>query len=129
MGFDRYARNITNSQHVKTFMRLIDCAPPVEPRTKTLFCSWNKSYMSSHINMFKFKFYNNTLGLNSRVVHFNNEIDAGCTFCKITGPFPVLSETFMHIFFECPNVFKIIQNVYRKYFLNQTVTKEGYFFS
>jgi hypothetical protein len=127
LGTDRNLRNITNSQQVKTFMRLIDCAIPEELRTKTLFCSWNKSYMSSNINMFKFKFYNNILGLNSRVAHFNNEIDAGCTFCKITGPFPVPSETFVHIFFDYPSVYKIIQTLYSRYFLNQTITKENYF--
>jgi hypothetical protein len=83
--------------------------------------------MYSNINMFKFKFYNNILGLNSRVAHFNNEIDARCTFCKITGPFPVPSETFVHIFFDCPSVYKIIQTLYSRYFLNQTITKENYF--
>jgi hypothetical protein len=83
--------------------------------------------MSSNINMFKFKFYNNILGLNSRVAHFNNEIDAGCTFCKVTGPFPVPSETFVHIFYDCPSVYKIIQTLYSRYFLNQTISKEYYF--
>jgi hypothetical protein len=110
-------------------MRLIDCDAPEEIRMKNLFCSWNKSYMSSNINMFKFKFYNNILGLNSRVAHFNNEIDAGCTFCKMTGPFPVPSESFVHMFFDCPSVYKIIQAFQNKYFLNQTISKEKYFLS
>jgi hypothetical protein len=48
-------------------------------------------------------------------------------FLQIDGPFPVPSETFVHIFFDCPSVYKIIQTLYNKYFLNQTISKENYF--
>ncbi len=46
------------------------------------FCSWNKSYMSSNINMFKFKFYNNILGFNSRVAHLTMKLMQGVLSVK-----------------------------------------------
>jgi hypothetical protein len=79
--------------------------------------------------MFKFKYYNNILGINTRVAHFNPIVDAGCTFCKITGPHPVPSETFVHLFFECPSVYPLIAMIKNKYFGMQTITKEQYFLS
>jgi hypothetical protein len=114
---------------VKTFLRLIDCEPPSDARIKSLFCSWNKTVFSSRINTFKFKFYNNLLGTNNRVAHFNREVDAGCTFCNLSGPRPVPVETFKHIFFDCPHVNRVITDVEKKYFRGNPLSMEKFFLS
>lgn len=75
---------ISSSINCKTFLRLIDCASPGDIRLQYLYTSWNKFYYNSHIRVFLFKYYNNLLGLNSRVRHFNRDIDASCTFCSKT---------------------------------------------
>ncbi len=79
--------------------------------------------------MFKFKYYNNILGINTRVAHFNPEVDAGCTFCKITGPHPVPSETFVHLFYECSSVNPLIVMLNNNYFGLPAITEEQYFLS
>jgi hypothetical protein len=79
--------------------------------------------------MFKFKYYNNILGINSRVAHFNPEVDAGCTFCKITGPHPVPAESFVHLFYECPSVNSLLVMLNNNYFGLPNLTKEQYFLS
>jgi hypothetical protein len=114
---------------VKTFLRLIDCEPPPDTRIKSLFCSWNKTVFSSRVNTFKFKFYNNLLGTNNRISHFNREVDAGCTFCSLSGPRPVPVESFKHIFFDCPNVHRIIMELDKKYFRGNPITMEKFFLS
>jgi hypothetical protein len=112
---------------VKTFLRLIDCEPPPDIRIKSLFCGWNKTVFSSRINMFKFKFYNNRLGTNNRISHFNREVDAGCTFCNLAGPRPVPVESFKHIFFDCPIVHGIILEIEKKYLRGNPITMEKFF--
>ncbi len=64
--------------------------------------------------MFLFKFYNNILGLNTRVSHFDNNVSRKCTLCTInqqshftnatpgTVPVPVPDKTFKHLFFDFP---------------------------
>jgi hypothetical protein len=91
-------KNMSQLSHVRTFLRLTNCDPPSDVRIKSLFCSWNKTVFSSRINLFKFKYYNNILGTNNRVSHFNPEVNAGCTFCNISGPRPIPVESFSHIF-------------------------------
>jgi hypothetical protein len=122
-------QNMSQLPQVKTFLRLIDCDPPSDVRIKSLFCSWNKTVFSSRINLFKFKYYNNILGTNNRVSHFNREINAGCTFCNISGPRPIPVESFSHIFYDCPVVNGLILELEKKYLVGNTMTKENYFIS
>jgi hypothetical protein len=83
--------------------------------------------MSSRINMFKFKYYNSILGFNTRVAHFNPEVEAGCTFCKLTGPFRISPDTFIHLSYDWPTVHRLIAELFRKYFGIQTISREHYF--
>ncbi len=122
-------QNLSLLPHIKTFLRLIDCGPPSDVRIKSLFCSWNKTVFSSRINLFKFKYYNNILGTNNRVSHFNREINAGCTFCNISGPRPIPAESFSHIFYDCPVVNGLIFELEKKYLVGNSLTKEKYFIS
>jgi hypothetical protein len=55
----------------------------------------------------------NILGLNTRVSHFNNEINRACTFCK-DGPGANPDETFEHLFFSCTHTGTCINTFLQK---------------
>jgi hypothetical protein len=112
---------------VTSFSALIDCRAPNGKRQKSLFCSWNKRFLDSRMRIFKFKYYNNILGLNSRVAHFNPEVTAECTLCNISGPRPVASETMDHLFFSCPFAQKMLQILKEKYLYNTDIQRETFF--
>jgi hypothetical protein len=60
------------------------------------------SGFTNKLKEFIFKFQNNLLGLNTRVNKFNNLVSEGCTFCELRKSYPVPRETFLHLFFDCP---------------------------
>jgi hypothetical protein len=62
---------------------------------------WNCTGLTNRQKTFIFKFYNNLLGLNTRLSHFVINQSRGCTFCHGTVD-PVPDETFLHLFFDCP---------------------------
>jgi hypothetical protein len=74
--------------------------------------------LPNKIREFVYKFNNNILGLNTRVSHFNRNVNRGCTFCSLRpdpnpAPNPVPDETFLHLFFDCvttQSILNIIQN-------------------
>jgi len=69
--------------------------------------TWNLNFLPNKIREFSFKFYGNILGLNSRVAHFGININPGCTFCRLTIGQAIPSESFLHLFFECPSVVQL----------------------
>jgi hypothetical protein len=115
------------SRQVRTFCRLIDCNVPEPCRVQNLFTAWNNGFYPCHFRVFLFKYYNNILGINSRVAHFNNAIDGGCTFCLISGPHPVPQETVMHLFFACPSKRVVLETICMRY-LNNIVLEETLYF-
>jgi hypothetical protein len=80
--------SLSNTTQSRTFLRLIDCDPPTCARVKDLFTGWAQGYYNSSVRVFLFKYYGNTLGINSRVTHFNPEVNGGCTFCTLAGELP-----------------------------------------
>jgi hypothetical protein len=62
---------------------------------------WNKTGLNNRVRTFIFKFYNNLLGLNTRLSHFVIDQSRNCAFCTCTAD-PVPDETFLHLFFDCP---------------------------
>jgi hypothetical protein len=80
------------------------------------------------MRVFLFKYYGNTLGINSRITHINPEINGGCTFCTLAGELPPPpSETFAHIFFDCRFVYEVLEKAIRKFLGDVVITKELYF--
>ena len=78
--------------------------------------AWNNFFLLGKMFTFLFKFYNNSLGLNSRVAKFNNTVDPGCTFCSLTNTRPVCMESFAHLFYYCDTTNKIIAEFFQRYF-------------
>ena len=70
---------------IKTFLKLTNSENISHSRLKSLIGGWDNSFLPGKIRTFLFKFYNNILGLNSRVAKFNVDIDPSCAPYKTIG--------------------------------------------
>jgi hypothetical protein len=122
-------QTVATGSQVRTFLRTIEEECPVFARLKSLYSNWNVSFLNSSIRDFIFKYYNNILGLNLRVAHFNVEVNAGCTFCNITNNRPIPKETALHLFYFCPTIYRIICTFYDNYVVRIVNNKSNYFVS
>jgi hypothetical protein len=82
---------------VKTFFRLIELPVPEEKSLHTLNNEWAINSYPVKLREFIFKFRSNVLGLNTRVSHFNRNVNRGCTFCTIEGPQNVHGNDQLHV--------------------------------
>jgi hypothetical protein len=64
-----------NLQNVKTFRNLVDFNWPQNFCFKGLLGLWSTNFLPCRFATFIFKFVNNTLGLNTRVSHFDDTVD------------------------------------------------------
>jgi hypothetical protein len=79
--------NMAECRAVQVYLRTVDVEAISPRRASNIMSNWNKNFLPSNIRVFIFKFYNNMLGLNSRVAHFNPGINASCTFCDDLSSF------------------------------------------
>jgi len=87
---------------VTSFCNIISANKPDINTLKACWGEWNKFFYTNRCWEFIFKFRNNILGLNSRVSNFVPGLQAECTFCVMNRePYPVMSESFIHLFFDC----------------------------
>ncbi len=117
----RYAENsrlsIENLNTVTTFFSLIGIPKCDESVLKKCWGMWNSTYIGNICREFIYKFYNNILGLNSRVSKFVPGHDAECTICKISGESrPLQQESFVHVFYECVHTDKYRDAISRALF-------------
>jgi hypothetical protein len=68
---------------IKTFFRLTEIPIPSETELYKLNSEWSTCVYPVKLREFSFKFCNNALGLNTRVSHFNRNVNRGCTFCTV----------------------------------------------
>ncbi len=92
---------------------------------------WNIGGIPNRVRVFFFKFYNNLLGLNTRLSHFVANKSRGCNFCEGTVN-PVPDETFIHVFLRCPTSTGWRDSFLTKYFpfsnqMNDRQKSEFYF--
>jgi hypothetical protein len=111
---------LVRNQRVKTFFRLINLPVPAENTLEKIYADWTYTVYTVKVRDFAFKYRNNLLGLNTRVSHFNDIVQRGCTFCNLTraGADPVPDETFDHLFYSCRHTYNVIQAFYRKFLPN-----------
>ena len=103
-------------QSVIAFERLTNIAgTPVETK-KSCLSFWSNNFLPMDLREFSFKFFNNTLGINQRIVNYVNGRTAGCSFCTINNNGPIPTETFIHLFFDCPQV-TAVRNWFENTFL------------
>jgi hypothetical protein len=93
---------IANLNTVNTFLSLTNIQKPSDGILKSCWGEWNITFFSNRMREFLFKFRNNILGLNSRVCKFVPGIESECSLCVVNKePYPIQSETFIHLFFDC----------------------------
>jgi hypothetical protein len=120
-------KDLGKTTQVKTFLQLIDCPEPCTVRLRNIYSNWNKYYLNSNVRAFLFKYYNNILGINSRVAHFNPDIDCACTFCSLAGHLPAPKETFVHLFFDCTVTNNVVNRIWETYIQGVEINKIIYF--
>jgi hypothetical protein len=106
----------------------------VRTYTEKRISFWNSSGILNRIRTFAFKFYNNLLGINTRLSHFVQNQQRGCTFCVLSnnGNGNIPDETFSHIFYEC-DTFREWHNRFtlkylpNNYFRNDQERREFFF--
>jgi hypothetical protein len=101
---------------VKKFMEITGCTFPGETSFEKLLTLWNCTGLSNWVQTFLFRYFNNTLGINTRLSHFVPGHPPGCTFCLINNAVVIPDETFKHIFLECP-VVKTWQNQFLSFYI------------
>ena len=101
-------KNLKNLQQVKTYARLTGSANTEISCLKSMMGAWNNNFLPGKIRIFFFKFYNNILGLNTRVAKFNRETDPSCTFCSISNLRHAEQEVFAHVFYFCETTNKLL---------------------
>ena len=109
-------KNLIKLPLVKTFSRLVGTQNIEITRLKNMMGAWNNNFIPGKIRTFLFKFYNNILGLNSRVAKFNRTTYPSCTFCSLTNCRPTERETFAHLFFYCETTNRILAEFFNRFF-------------
>jgi hypothetical protein len=108
---------IENLNTVKTFVEICGIVKPTKKIIQQCWGEWNRSYFQNRCREFLFKFRNNTLGVNLRVSKFVQGLDAECSLCSVSGnQRPIPSESFVHVFFDCPVSDKYRSEIERKLF-------------
>jgi hypothetical protein len=76
---------ISKLRQVTTFFDLIGLPVPNTNVLKFIHTLWTFHFLPNKIREFGFKFYNNILGLNTRVANFNQAVNRNCTLCTRGG--------------------------------------------
>jgi len=95
------AFDVTKAKFFVTFHTLTTTVLPNKNILGNRISMWTRSRLNNRVRTFIFKFYNNLLGLNTRLSHFVINQSRNCAFCTGTQD-PVPDETFLHLFFDCP---------------------------
>jgi hypothetical protein len=106
-----YGKKVTNQRSLKKFSSLV-ILPNPEPELISCHNNlWSSSGLTNKCKEFIFKFQNNLLGFNTRVHNFNRLISEECTFCILKNNRAVQRETFLHLFFDCPEMHQILVGI------------------
>jgi hypothetical protein len=92
---------LSKTKSVVSFLSITNLVYPEPNGLRMQITIWNIGGISNRVRVFFFKFYNNLLGLNTRLSHFVANQSRGCNFCEGSAD-PVPDETFIHVFLQCP---------------------------
>ena len=110
------AKKLLDLPVVITYYNLIELEKGEEALVKRLHCTWAFHFFPIRIREFAFKFLNNSLGLNTRISNFVENVDRSCSLCTAGAILPPCKESFLHLFFHC----KITSNLQNE-FLNKSM--------
>jgi hypothetical protein len=100
----RKAFKLEDQSVVKKYLEITGAGFPGETSYEKLIALWNCSGLPNRVRTFLFRFFNNTLGINTRLSHFVPGQNRGCTFCQLNNAGAIPDETFLHLFLNCPVV-------------------------
>jgi hypothetical protein len=109
-------KKILNQNSLKKFCELIGVRLVSKITITNSNLIWQQWGVANKLKEFSYKFFNNLLGLKSRIGHFVAQVDEGCTFCSLRSLNPVPRETFSHLFFECPETDRTLKGFENKFF-------------
>ena len=95
---------------------------------------WGFYWLKNRVREFFFKFFNNKLGINTRVSHFVDDFDRSCDLCIASKSLPACEESFTHLFFYCTVTADLQQKFINKYLdsmaneINNTLDKKRLWF-
>jgi len=111
----RESNDISKAKFTTKFRELTQTSIINKEILGTRVSLWNLPGLNNRVRTFTFKFFNNILGLNTRISHFVPGQTRDCTFCIGTIG-PISEETFIHIFYECPTTTIWHEKFLKKYF-------------
>jgi hypothetical protein len=135
--------DLSKQTQTTTFATVSGSTIPINAVYGSIISVWSNSAISNRFRTFLFKFYNNILGLNTRVSHFGTNVSRNCTLCSInqqsptqntlaTVPVPVSDETFKHLFLDCSTTKNLHTDFIDEYFtglrLENTNDRANFFF-
>jgi hypothetical protein len=109
-------------RNIITFFRITETLAN-EAHVKMLLGMWSRHYLPNKIREFSFKFLNNSLAINTRLSHYVQNRQRGCTLCTIEGRVPVPDETFIHLFYDCATTKNVHERFFRLYDLPDNARK------
>jgi hypothetical protein len=96
--------NLENTPTCKSFFNITGIPYPGNEKFTANAWLWNNSGFTNRQKMFLFKFYNNTLGINTPTSHFAQDGTRNCFFCSKKRIPEQNDETFTHLFINCSTV-------------------------
>jgi hypothetical protein len=107
-----FGEKILNNSSLKKFFESVGLPAPDPASARRINCYWKTSFFPNKFKEFLFKLYNNQIGLNSRIAHFNRLVNPECTFCLKRKLLPAQRETLKHLFIDCPEVTPVFCNFF-----------------
>jgi hypothetical protein len=92
--------NTSPAHNIVKFGDTTDTVISIE-NAQTLNTQWWYNFYSPAQKAFLFKLHNNILGINTRVSHFNRQVDRNCEFCNIIANPDPEDESILHLFYDC----------------------------
>jgi len=116
---------VSQMQNMVTFQRLTNTRLGNETISESISCIWNYNFLPNRMREFVFKFFNNILGINTRVSHFNNDHSRVCTFCHLVNSNTREDESFIHLFFNCGTTANLHNRFLREFFPELVLDNES----
>jgi len=108
---------ISTLNTVKSFFEIVGLQMVNDDILHICWGEWQRNYYGNRCKEFIYKFRNNILGINQRVCKFVPDVGAECDICRVSKePLPINTESFLHLFFECPHTSRYRNIVIENFF-------------
>jgi hypothetical protein len=98
-----------------TFLRITETEYDNGSNHSERMALWKKNGINNRMKTFIFKFFNNLLGINTRLSHFVDNWSRKCTFCNSKAEINQSDETFKHLFLDCKYTMQLHNSFMQKY--------------